>query len=177
MSTLVVSSPADHETPRARYHWYSHWHLTSSSLDSSLHRPLAHNGVMKVPPIHLTQLEPDQELDLCDPSCHQTAPSDYTRPLDKNINWYNTHHHYTPQSASIRRFLCLRCLTFLVTWHLIWCTMYVWGLAYQSLPRKCSKLDLAWYQVSDNFITWFLFQVFVVPFDDKKCPSSWERVL
>ena len=93
-----------HETPRARYLWYWDWHLTCSSLDATV----CNNVVMKVPPIHLTQLEPDQELDLCDPSCHQTAPSDYTRPLDKNLNWYKTHHHYTPQSAEIRRFLCLR---------------------------------------------------------------------
>lgn len=126
MSTLVVSNPPGMRPPVLDITdthtdtWHDpHWTPQSS---------LSHNGVMKVPPIHLTQLEPDQELDLCDPSCHQTAPSDYTRPLDKNINWYNTHHHYTPQPGSIRHFLSLRCLTFLLTRHLIWCTMYVWDI-------------------------------------------------
>ena len=135
MSTLVVSNPPGMRPPVLDITdthtdtWHDpHWTPQS---------PLSHNGVMKVPPIHLTQLEPDQELDLCDPSCHQTAPSDYTRPLDKNINWYNTHHHYTPQSAPIRRFLCLSCLTFfylLDTWYDAQCKS---GISECSEKFKC----------------------------------------
>ena len=132
MSTLVVSSPAGMRPPALDITdtqadtWHDpHWTPQSS---------LSHNGVMKVPPIHLTQLEPDQELDLCDPSCHQTAPSDYTRPLDKNINWYNTHHHYTPSQPQSPAFYVS------VAWPSFTCLtldmMHNVSLGYQSLPRN-----------------------------------------
>ena len=39
---------------------------------------------------------------------------------------------------------------------------------------KNVELDLRWCCVSDNFITRFLSRLFVVSFDDKKCPA-WER--